>query len=75
MVTSGLRIDTPVLATRGSGPDDFAEVADVIALALRPSPEPGGAAELRARVEALTARHAPLSQSTPARPAPPGTDL
>ncbi|MDR2252284.1 MAG: serine hydroxymethyltransferase [Bifidobacteriaceae bacterium] len=35
MVTSGLRIGTPALATRGFGPDEFAEVADVIATALR----------------------------------------
>ena len=36
MVTSGLRIGTPALATRGFGDDDFPEVADVIAAALRP---------------------------------------
>jgi glycine hydroxymethyltransferase len=54
MVTSGLRIGTPALATRGFGEDDFAEVADVIALALRPDPDIAG---LRARVEALAARH------------------
>jgi glycine hydroxymethyltransferase len=34
MVTSGLRIGTPALATRGLDLDDFAEVSDVIALAL-----------------------------------------
>jgi len=54
MVTSGLRIGTPALATRGFGEVDFAEVADVIAEALKP-----GAAveELRARVEVLAAKH------------------
>jgi glycine hydroxymethyltransferase len=36
MVTSGLRIGTPALATRGFGADEFAEVADVIAEALKP---------------------------------------
>ncbi len=36
MVTSGLRIGTPALATRGFGPQEFAEVADVIAEALVP---------------------------------------
>ena len=36
MVTSGLRIGTPALATRGFGPEQFTEVADVIAGALRP---------------------------------------
>ena len=52
MVTSGLRIGTPALATRGFGDAEFTEVADIIALALQ-----GGAdvAALRSRVEALTA--------------------
>ena len=31
MVSSGLRIGTPALATRGFGDDEFAEVADIIA--------------------------------------------
>ena len=35
MVTSGLRIGTPALATRGFTAEDFAEVADVIAEALQ----------------------------------------
>jgi glycine hydroxymethyltransferase len=54
MVTSGLRIGTPALATRGFGEVDFTEVADIIAEALKP-----GAAldELRARVEVLAAKH------------------
>ncbi|MGP9693929.1 serine hydroxymethyltransferase [Brachybacterium sp. AOP25-B2-12] len=34
-VTSGLRIGTPALATRGFGADEFTEIADVIALALQ----------------------------------------
>jgi glycine hydroxymethyltransferase len=54
MVTSGLRIGTPALATRGFGEDDFAEVADIIALALQPSFD---AASLSARVSALADRH------------------
>ena len=33
-VTSGLRIGTPALATRGFGPEEFEEVADIIATAL-----------------------------------------
>ena len=36
MVTSGLRIGTPALATRGFGAEEFREVADVIAEALTP---------------------------------------
>ncbi|MET9627159.1 serine hydroxymethyltransferase [Lentzea sp. NPDC006480] len=35
MVSSGLRIGTPALATRGFGAAEFREVADIIALALR----------------------------------------
>ena len=54
-VTSGLRIGTPALATRGFGPEEFTEVADIIARALI-----GGHAapveELRARVRALADR-------------------
>ena len=37
MVTSGLRIGTPALATRGFGDSEFTEVADVIAAALQPT--------------------------------------
>ncbi|SFO90039.1 glycine hydroxymethyltransferase [Amycolatopsis arida] len=57
MVTSGLRIGTPALATRGFGADDFAEVADVIAAALRPDFDASTEHELRARVELLARRH------------------
>ncbi len=56
MVTSGLRIGTPALATRGFGPDEFREVADVIAAALRPQLDAGEPGLLRGRVEALTER-------------------
>jgi len=54
-VTSGLRIGTPGLATRGFGAAEFDEVADVIASALRD----GASADvegLRSRVTALTER-------------------
>lgn len=57
MVTSGLRIGTPALATRGFGDEDFAEVADVIARALVPELEDQTRAELRRRVEALATKH------------------
>ena len=53
MVTSGLRIGTPALATRGFGAAEFTEVAEVIATTLRD----GAAADiesLRARVTKLT---------------------
>ena len=54
-VTSGLRIGTPALATRGFGDNEFTEVADIIACALRD----GSGADvdgLHARVAALTER-------------------
>ena len=51
MVTSGVRIGTPALATRGFGDTEFAEVAEVIASVLKPSPD---IEALRARVRKLT---------------------
>ncbi|MET9223369.1 serine hydroxymethyltransferase [Streptomyces sp. NPDC088197] len=54
MVTSGLRIGTPALATRGFDAEDFREVAEIIAAALKPSYD---AAALRDRVAALTRKH------------------
>ena len=53
MTTSGLRIGTPALATRGFAAADFTEVADLIATALKPGPDVAALAE---RVGALTAR-------------------
>lgn len=58
MVTSGLRIGTPALATRGFGDAEFAEVADIIAQALLPD----------ADVEALRARVAVLTDAFPLYP-------
>ncbi|MEU3275076.1 serine hydroxymethyltransferase [Saccharomonospora sp. NPDC006951] len=57
MVTSGLRIGTPALATRGFGDDDFTEVADIIARALRPEFDETVRAELASRVELLASKH------------------
>jgi glycine hydroxymethyltransferase len=57
MITSGLRIGTPALATRGFGADDFTEVADVIAEALKPGFDDAVRSKLRDRVEALAAKH------------------
>jgi glycine hydroxymethyltransferase len=56
MVTSGLRIGTPALATRGFDADDFREVADVIARALLPDVTDDDLAGLRDRVSALAAK-------------------
>ncbi|MDK1278363.1 serine hydroxymethyltransferase [Arthrobacter sp. zg-Y820] len=50
MVTSGLRIGTPALATRGFGAQEFTEVAEIIAATLKPAPDVDA---LRARVTAL----------------------
>ncbi|WP_139006880.1 serine hydroxymethyltransferase [Arthrobacter crystallopoietes] len=58
MVTSGLRIGTPALATRGFGSTEFTEVADIIATALK-----GGA-----DVEALRTRVTKLTQQFPLYP-------
>ncbi|AIG74725.1 Serine hydroxymethyltransferase [Amycolatopsis japonica] len=57
MVTSGLRIGTPALATRGFGAEDFAEVADIIAEALRPDFDEDLRQSLAARVELLAKKH------------------
>ncbi|MDR6509023.1 serine hydroxymethyltransferase [Arthrobacter oryzae] len=56
MVTSGLRIGTPALATRGFGEAAFAEVADIIAEALTADAD-ADLTGLRHRVEALAAAH------------------
>lgn len=53
MVSSGLRIGTPALATRGFGDAEFAEVADIIATALKPGFDDEVQARLRERVTAL----------------------
>lgn len=53
MVTSGIRIGTPALATRGFQEVEFGEVAEIIAATLLPDPDLPG---LRARVEALASR-------------------
>lgn len=58
MVTSGLRIGTPALATRGFGDEEFTEVADIIALALLPE----------ADADALRARVAKLAEAFPLYP-------
>ncbi|WP_298456082.1 serine hydroxymethyltransferase [uncultured Cellulomonas sp.] len=59
-VTSGLRIGTPALATRGFGDAEFTEVADIIATALV-----GGAS---ADLETLRARVATLAEAFPLYP-------
>jgi glycine hydroxymethyltransferase len=51
MVTSGLRIGTPALATRGFGDVEFTEVSEIIAAALQENADIEG---LRGRVRKLT---------------------
>jgi glycine hydroxymethyltransferase len=54
MVSSGLRIGTPALATRGFGDAEFREVADIIARTLMPEQLGDDlTGELRARVTKL----------------------
>ncbi|GAA3641997.1 serine hydroxymethyltransferase [Microlunatus ginsengisoli] len=56
MVSSGLRIGTPALATRGFGDDEFAEVAEIIATALKADFDEEIQHLLRKRVAALADR-------------------
>ncbi|MEF3119725.1 serine hydroxymethyltransferase [Kocuria flava] len=64
MVTSGLRIGTPALATRGFGTEAFTEVADIIAETLvagaragAEGVDPAVLAALESRVRALASAH------------------
>ena len=77
MVTSGLRIGTPALATRGFGDRDFVEVADIIAAALTAPVgelEPGLQSSLRDRVSVL-AEPLPAVPGTVARAACASTEV
>jgi glycine hydroxymethyltransferase len=57
MISSGVRIGTPALAARGFGPEEFAAVADIIAVSLRPSTDEHTLDGLRLQVRALAARY------------------
>ncbi|KHL00948.1 serine hydroxymethyltransferase [Sinomonas humi] len=57
MVSSGLRVGTPALATRGFGETEFREVADIIATALKADFDDEVAAGLRTRVAVLADKH------------------
>src|SRR4051812_13085513 len=66
MVTSGLRIGTPALATRGLQAEDFHEVGRIIVRALQPD-FPAARAELTERVAAIVDRYPLYTQlGTPA---------
>jgi glycine hydroxymethyltransferase len=55
MITSGLRVGTPALATRGLQTEDFAEVGEIVATALTPA-FGGQKVELAERVSAIAER-------------------
>jgi glycine hydroxymethyltransferase len=64
MVTSGLRIGTPALATRGFDDEDFREVADIIAEVLTTDLDATARVGLSGRVGALTKKY-PLYPTLP----------
>ena len=55
--TSGLRLGSPALTTRGFKEDDMKEVADIIALVLDNPDDEGARAQARSRVEALCEKY------------------
>jgi glycine hydroxymethyltransferase len=65
-VSSGLRIGTPALATRGLGADDFREVGKVIGEALTGDFSDAKRAELTQRTRALAERYPLYPQLAPA---------
>lgn len=68
MVTSGLRVGTPALATRGLQAEDFAEVGQIIATALTPDFE-AKRGELAERVQAIAERYPLYEQLSVPAPA------
>lgn len=64
MISSGVRIGTPALASRGFGAEEFTEVADIIAESLLPWTDDERAGKLRARVSSLADRF-PLYPAVP----------
>ena len=57
MISSGVRIGTPALAARGFARAEFAEVADIVAEALRPATDEPALDALRDRVTELAAAY------------------
>ena len=64
MVTSGLRIGTPALATRGLQADDFVEIGRILVAALQAGDFESRRAELTERTAAIAERY-PLYASLP----------
>jgi glycine hydroxymethyltransferase len=69
MVTSGLRIGTPALATRGLQVADFTEIGEVILAALSPGDFESRKAELSERTAALADRYPLYANLAPYVPA------
>ena len=69
MVTSGLRIGTPALATRGLQVADFTEIGEVIVAALSPGDFESRKAELSERTAALADRYPLYANLAPYVPA------
>jgi len=55
-VTSGIRLGTPCVTTRGMGEEEMAEIADIIFEVLKNSKNPGEIARLNQRVRTLCER-------------------
>ena len=55
-VTSGIRVGTPALTTRGMGPDEMREIADIMAAVLEAQQDADALAKLRERTRDLCRR-------------------
>ncbi len=67
-VTSGIRLGTPALTTRGMGPDDMRRVGDLIHRALRPDADEGALGAIGEEVTELTGSfplHAAVARAEP----------
>ena len=56
-VTSGIRLGTPALTTRGLKEEDMIEVADIISLVLKNAQDVDKQEEAKARVEAIALKY------------------
>jgi glycine hydroxymethyltransferase len=54
--SSGIRVGTPAVTSRGMGPDEMREIGSVIAEAIERHDDPSARAELAERVDAITGR-------------------